>query len=43
MADYDAKIAGIEPPGEGIKAAVCRGFTYTNHDFAFYENIRERC
>jgi GDPmannose 4,6-dehydratase len=43
MADYDAKVAGIEPPGEGIKAAVCRGFTYTNHDFAFYENIRERC
>ena len=43
MVDYDARLAGIEAPGEGIRTAVCQGFTYTNHDFAFYENIRERC
>jgi len=43
MIDYDLKMVGIEPPGDGIRSSVCKGFTYTNHDFAFYEKIREGC
>jgi GDPmannose 4,6-dehydratase len=43
MVDYDLKMVGIEPPGEGIAACTCKGFSYTKHDFAFYEKIREGC
>jgi len=43
MTDYDMKRAGLEPPGEGIKISKTKGFSYTNHDFAFYSRIRERC
>jgi GDPmannose 4,6-dehydratase len=43
MIDYDLKMVGIEPPGDGITSSICKGFTYTNHDFAFYEKIREGC
>ena len=43
MIDYDLKMVGIEPPGDGIRSSICKGFTYTNHDFAFYEKIREGC
>jgi GDPmannose 4,6-dehydratase len=43
MVDYDLKTAGINPPGEGIKASQCKGFTYTKHDFALHERISENC
>ena len=43
MIDYDLRMVGIEPPGDGIRSSICKGFTYTNHDFAFYEKIREGC
>ena len=43
MIDYDLKMVGIEPPGEGIRSSISKGFGYTNHDFAFYEKIREGC
>ena len=31
MVDYDFKLAGLEPPGEGIKTCEEKGFCYTNH------------
>jgi GDPmannose 4,6-dehydratase len=43
MVDYDLKMIGIEAPGEGINICQCKGFTYTKHDFSFYERIREGC
>jgi GDPmannose 4,6-dehydratase len=43
MVDYDMKLTGITPVGEGIKSCEKKGFTYTNHDFSLYEKIRERC
>jgi GDPmannose 4,6-dehydratase len=43
MTDYDMKQVGLEPPGEGIEISKKKGFSYTNHDFAFYSRIRERC
>lgn len=41
MVDYDAKLAGLNPPCEGINVSQCKGFHYTNHDFSLYENSRE--
>jgi len=41
MVDYDMKLLGLTPPGEGIAASKKRGFKYTNHDFSFYEHARE--
>jgi GDPmannose 4,6-dehydratase len=43
MVDYDMKLIGLTPVGEGIKICEKKGFTYTKHDFAKYEKIRERC
>ncbi len=43
MVDYDMKMIGLEPVGEGIKVCEKKRFKYTNHDFSFYEKIRERC
>jgi GDPmannose 4,6-dehydratase len=43
MVDYDMKLTGITPVGEGIRSCEKKGFTYTNHDFSLYEKIRERC
>ncbi|MEW6585346.1 MAG: GDP-mannose 4,6-dehydratase [Nitrospirota bacterium] len=43
MVDYDMKLIGLTPVGEGIKICEKKGFTYTRHDFAKYEKIRERC
>jgi GDPmannose 4,6-dehydratase len=43
MVDYDMKLAGVEPIGEGIEISRCKGFDYTNHDFSFHERIREGC
>ena len=41
MVDYDMMWVGLEPPGEGIKISRQKGFSYTNHDFSFYEKIKE--
>ncbi len=43
MVDYDMKMIGLKPVGEGINICEKKKFTYTNHDFSFYEKIRERC
>jgi GDPmannose 4,6-dehydratase len=43
MVDYDMKLIGLTPVGEGIRSCEKKGFTYTNHDFSLYEKIRERC
>jgi GDPmannose 4,6-dehydratase len=42
MVDYDMKMSGLEPLGEGIEACKEKGFTYTNHDFSLYEKISKR-
>ena len=42
MVDYDLKMVSIKPSGDGIRISKVKGFTYTNHDFSFYEGIRER-
>lgn len=34
MVDYDMKLMGVEPPGEGVQLSKSKGFTYTNHDFS---------
>ncbi len=41
MVDYDMKLVGLEPPGEGICISEEKGFAYTNHEYSFYERIRE--
>jgi GDPmannose 4,6-dehydratase len=43
MIDYDFKLAGLTPAGEGIDICRAKGFTYTTHDFSLHERIRERC
>jgi len=42
MVDYDMKMTGLPPVGAGIKACARKNFTYTNHDFSFYEHIKEK-
>lgn len=42
MVDYDMRIIGLDPAGEGIKICEEKGFTYTNHNFSFYEKIKQR-
>jgi GDPmannose 4,6-dehydratase len=42
MVDYDLEMAGLESPREGMEISRKKGFDYTNHDFSFYEKIRER-
>jgi len=34
MVDYDLKIVGLSPIGEGIKVCNEKGFCYTNHEYA---------
>ena len=41
MVDYDMKLVGLEPLGEGIAISQAKGFVYTNHELSFYEKIRE--
>jgi len=41
MVDYDIKLIGLEPKGEGIDICKSRGFTYTEHQFSFYEKLRK--
>jgi GDPmannose 4,6-dehydratase len=43
MVDFDLKMSGLEPPGEGIRVCSQKGFDYTKHDFALFEKIREGC
>lgn len=33
MVDYDMKMVGLEPIGEGIKTCIEKGFLYTNHEY----------
>ena len=42
MVDYDLKMVGIEPPGEGIATCQEKNFCYTEHAFATNEKIREK-
>jgi len=42
MVDYDMKMSGLKPLGEGIAACKKKGFAYTNHDVSLYEKIGER-
>lgn len=41
MVDYDLRMAGIEPRGEGIEACRSKGICYTDHAYSFYEKLRE--
>jgi len=43
MVDYDMQLIGLDPPGEGIEISKKKGFEYTDHNFSFYEKIREGC
>ena len=40
MVDYDMKLLGLEPQGEGMKISAEKKLDYTNHDFAFFERMR---
>jgi GDPmannose 4,6-dehydratase len=42
MVDYDLKLVGLEPPGEGIRICSEKCFNYTTHTFATNEHIREK-
>jgi len=42
MVDYDLLQNGIEPKREGINISMNNGYNWTNHEFSFYERIRER-
>jgi len=41
MVDYDMRLIGLQPCGEGIKVCGQKGFSYTNHAFSLYEKIKE--
>jgi GDPmannose 4,6-dehydratase len=41
MVDYDMKLIGLEPRGEGIKISREKGFKYTNHDISFYTKTKD--
>ena len=43
MVDYDMKLKGLTPKGEGIEVSRLKGFNYTNHDYSFHEKLREGC
>ncbi|MDI3545091.1 MAG: GDPmannose 4,6-dehydratase [Rikenellaceae bacterium] len=34
MVDYDMKMVGLEPIGEGIRTCLEKGFCYTNHEYS---------
>ncbi len=39
MVDYDMKLIGLKPIGDGIKISQDKNFGYTNHELSFYEKI----
>jgi len=41
MVDYDMKLTGLEPIGEGTKICAIKGFNYTNHEYSFYEKVKK--
>lgn len=41
MVDYDMRLVGLEPIGEGIRISKEKGFGYTDHKYTFYAKIRE--
>ena len=41
MVDYDMKLVGLDPIGEGIKISEEKGFRYTGHEYTFQARIRE--
>jgi len=41
MVDYDMKLIGLAPKGEGIDICKAKEFCYTNHAYSFFENIKE--
>ena len=42
MVDYDMRLQGLEPIGEGISICNEKGFTYTDHQYSLYRKISER-
>jgi GDPmannose 4,6-dehydratase len=40
MLDYDMLIAGLQPPGDGIKILKKKDFGWTNHAVALQEQIK---
>jgi GDPmannose 4,6-dehydratase len=40
MIDYDMKLLGFKPKGEGIAISKNKGFGFTSHAFSFYEKIK---
>ncbi len=40
MVDYDMKLIGMNPIGEGISISAEKNFKYTNHDYSLYERIK---
>ncbi len=41
MVDYDLKLVGLKPPGDGITICQEKNFCYTEHAFATNERIRD--
>jgi GDPmannose 4,6-dehydratase len=41
MVDYDLKMVGLDPQGEGIRTCLDKGFHYTDHCYAFSEKQKE--
>jgi GDPmannose 4,6-dehydratase len=41
MIDYDMKLVELDPIGEGMQISKDKGFEYTNHDYSFYERVKE--
>jgi len=39
MVDYDRKLAGLDPIGEGIDVCKKKGFGYTNHEYSLTSRI----
>jgi len=40
MVDYDLKLVGLDPIGEGIKINLTKGFSYTNHEYVFSSKVK---
>jgi len=41
MVDYDLILMNKKPIGEGVEISKDKGFQWTNHNYSFYEKIRE--